>query len=273
MARAALEKPDPNAAAYAGAVITLGHNGQIETLTGLVRAQDKTKVSGAARKADGLAANTPSNTGPSDPLPVRMGLSALRTAVAQDAMAENIDVALRALAFALVQSTMRIGCGSGSYGIHTRGTDKSDLDGVCAELAVSAVGKRNTERAEAWEAELPKDDAALWAWCLAADDHTIRSLLAYCTARTLDGVQRFPASRDELGPVATALCIDMADHWQPTPAYFAKVRKADTLAALTGDDGKAPSELAKLKREPLANEAAKRLSGTRWLPPTLRHAS
>ena len=56
----------------------------------------------------------------------------------------------------------------------------------------------------------------------------------------------------------------------PTAGYFGKARKADTLAALAGADGKAPAELAKLKREPLAAEAAKRLAGTRWLPPTLR---
>jgi ParB family chromosome partitioning protein len=272
-ARAALEQPDPKAAAYAGAIVTLNHGGTIEILTGLVRAEDKAKASGAGRKGDGHAANAASSSDPSDPLPVRMSLSALRTAVAQDAMAENIDVALRALAFAMAQSTLRGGGGAGSFGIHTRGTDKSDLDGVCAELAASAVGKRNTERAQAWAADLPRDESALWTWCLAADDHTIRSLLAYCTARTLDGVQRFPASRDAIGSVANALGIDMADHWQPTPGYFVKVRKADTLAALTGPDGKAPVELAKLKREPLACEAAKRLSGTRWLPPTLRQAS
>lgn len=270
-AQAELEIPDPNAADYAGAIITLGHGGKVEIHTGLVRPEDKAKVNAAAKQAGNSTAPTV-DTGPSDPLPVRMGLSALRTAVTQDALAENINVALRALAFSLAQTTLRMSYHASCHGVHVRGSDKATLADVCEGLDDTPVGKRNTERAEAWEATLPEDDAALWAWCLAADDHTIASLLAYCTARTLDGVQRFPNSTDQLGPVAEALGIDMADHWQPTPAYFAKVKKADTLAALAGDDGKAPADLAKLKRDQLAEEAAKRLAGTRWLPPTLRAA-
>jgi ParB family chromosome partitioning protein len=269
-ARAALEQPDTNAAAFAGAIVTLTHEGTVQIVAGLVRPEDKAKLNAGTKQAAGRAAATTADDAPSDPLPVRLGLSALRTAVAQDAIAENTDAALRMLAFALAQTTIRMTRCAGLYGLNVRGTDKSDLNGACEGLATSPIGQRNAERAAMWEADLPDDDEALWAWCLAADDHTIRSLLAYCTARTLDGVQRFPASRDAIGPVALALGIDMADHWQPTPAYFVKVKKADTLAALAGADGKAPAALAKLKREPLAEEAAKRLAGTRWLPPTLR---
>lgn len=65
----------------------------------------------------------------------------------------------------------------------------------------------------------------------------------------------------------------MADHWQPSAGYFAKVKKSVTLAALAGEDGKAPAELTKLKRDQLAEEAAKRLAGSRWLPPTLRNVA
>jgi ParB family chromosome partitioning protein len=269
-ARDALEQTDPNAVAYAGAIVTLNHAGSVQMHTGLVRPEDKAKLSAGIRHAGGRSASSTADTGATDPLPVRMGLSALRTAVAQEALAENIDAALRMLAFALVQSTIRMTRCGGSYGLNVRGADKTDLNGACEGLAATAIGQRNAERAAAWASDLPDDDAALWAWCLGADDHTIRSLLAYCTARTLDGVQRFPASRDELGPVALALDIDMADHWQPTAEYFAKVKKSDTLAALAGNDGKAPAELTKLKRDQLADEAAKRLAGSRWLPPTLR---
>ena len=269
-ARAALEQPDPNAAAYAGAIVTLTHDGTVQVLAGLVRPEDKAKCHAGNKLAGARAAANTDDTAPSDPLPVRLGLSALRTAVAQDAIAENTDAALRMLAFALAQTTLRTTRCAGLYGLNVRGSDKSDLNGACEGLETSLIGQRNAQRAAQWEAALPDDDGALWAWCLTADDQTIRSLLAYCTARTLDGVQRFPASRDAIGPVALALGIDMADHWQPTAGYFGKVRKADTLAALAGADGKAPAELAKLKREPLAAEAAKRLAGTRWLPPTLR---
>jgi ParB family chromosome partitioning protein len=269
----ALDQTDPNAAAYAGAIVTLSHAGTVQMHTGLVRPEDKAQLSAGIRQAGGHATASTAATGATDPLPVRMGLSALRTAVAQEALAENIDAALRMLAFALVQTTIRVTRSGGGYGLNVRGADKTDLNGACEGLAATAIGQRHAERAAAWASDLPDDDAALWAWCLAADDHTICSLLAYCTARTLDGVQRFPASRDELGPVARALGIDMADHWQPTAGYFAKVKKSDTLAALAGEDGKAPVELTKLKRDQLAEEAAKRLAGSRWLPPTLRNVA
>jgi ParB family chromosome partitioning protein len=272
-AQAVLQVPDPTAADCAGAIVALSHNGDVQVLTGLVRPEDKARIASHAKKqAAERGAVDATDTGPSDPMPLRVGLSALRTAVVQEALAENIDAALRMLAFGLVQSTLR-SFGAELYGLNVRGADKAMTE-ACEGLEAMPVGQRSAERAAAWAADLPTDDAALWAWCLAADDHTIRSLLAYCTARTLDGVQRFPTSRDAIGPVAQALHIDMADHWQPTAAYFAKVKKADTLAAITAAaGGQAAPELAKLKREQLAEEAAKRLAGTRWLPPTLRVAA
>lgn len=266
-----LRRPDPELSGLAGAIVTLSHSGDVETLTGLVRPQDKARVKASKRATAGIATEPSQN---SDPMPVRMGLSALRTAVVQDALAQNVGVALRSLAFALVQSTLQTGHGVESRGVHVRGTgtDSADLGRLCDQLDVSAAGQRNGERAGRWEQALPAGEEALWAWCMAADDATVSELLAYCTARTIDGVQRYPNSSDRLGALAAVLQIDMADHWHPTPGYFERVRKAETLAVFADASGKAPADLTKLKRDQLAQEAAKRLAGTRWLPPTLRAA-
>lgn len=257
--------PDPDAAEFAGAVVTLNHQGAPEVLTGLVRPQDKSQIKRVAQGGSGAAAAGVAS-GPVDPLPVRMNLSAIRTAVVQDALSANASVALRALAFSMAQGLLMLG--HSDNGIHVRASDKRHgLTDHAPELAGVTAFTRMEARTEQWESTLPEDTEALWAWCLAADDGAISELLAYCTARTIDGVQRFPNSTDSLAPLADALHIDMADHWQPSGGYFRRIKKADTLAAL-GLAGKADAELKKLKRDALADEAAARLAGTRWLPPT-----
>lgn len=259
--------PAPGAAEFAGAVVSLSYGGAPDVATGLVRAEDKAHVKRTAQDV-GSNGEAPAS---GDPLAVRMNLSAFRTGIVQDALAANPGVALRALAFAMAQSVFMLGYDS--HGLNVRASDKaSGLHDLAPELATAPAFARMGERAEQWERTLPEDTEALWAWCQAADDMTIAELLAYCTARTIDGVQRFPNSTDTLAPLAGALGIDMADHWQPTGDYFRRIKKADTLAALDVA-GKADAELKKLKRDALADEAASRLYGTRWLPPTLRAAA
>jgi hypothetical protein len=60
----------------------------------------------------------------------------------------------------------------------------------------------------------------------------------------------------------------MADWWQPTAAnYFARIRKDQILQAVqeaTGDPVK--ERLRSLKKQDLAAEAEKSVTGTHWLP-------
>lgn len=263
--------PAPGAAEFAGAVVTLDWHGAVEVHAGLVRPEDKQHVKRTAQAGDAAGTSEAAQAGSADPLAVRMNLSAFRTAVVQDALAANPGVALRALAFAMAQSLLMFG--HEDHGLNVRASDKAHgLDELAPELASAPAHARMGERATHWESTLPDDSAALWAWCLSADDSTIGELLAYCTARTIDGVQRFPNSTDTLAPMAEALGIDMADHWQPEGSYFRRIKKADTLAALDAA-GRGDVELKKLKRDALADEAAARLAGTRWLPPTFRAAA
>src|SRR4029077_16598715 len=116
---------------------------------------------------------------------------------------------------------------------------------------------------------MPKDPAKLWDWLTGRDQKTLLAILAVCAACTVDAVQKKndPHPLDYADQLAAALKLDMAEYWQaPAQGYFARVCKAQVLAAVNDGDGKEAAEnLARLKKDELAKEAEKRLKGTGWL--------
>ena len=51
-----------------------------------------------------------------------------------------------------------------------------------ADLKDSPSAKAVAERHEAWKADLPKDEAALWDWLAALDETSRGALLAHCVS-------------------------------------------------------------------------------------------
>lgn len=72
------------------------------------------------------------------------------------------------------------------------------------------------------------------------------------------------AAADALG---RALTLDMANWWQPTAAnYFARIKKDQILQAIEEATGAPIKERPRsLKKQDLAAEAEKLVTGTRWL--------
>jgi len=72
--------------------------------------------------------------------------------------------------------------------------------------------------------------------------------------------------------LARALTFDMANWWQPTAAnYFARIKKDQILRAIQEATGALVKErLRSLKKQDLAAEAEKSVTGTGWLPELLR---
>lgn len=262
-----LTVPEPEAMALAGAVVALDSRGRVEILDGLIRPEDKRKTVKSARgRAD---AGKPGEAGAfQDPRPVRYDLSCFLTAVAQQALANNLPLALRALAFQLVLALRKDG-GDG-HGIGVSATDHAQL-GPSETLMGSAVEERLIQWHAAWERTLPAETDALWTWCREASDHVVLSLLAYCAARSFVAVQRY-GYEQPAKPLLPALGLDLAEHWTPNAAYFKRLRKADTLAIL-GQHGHSGKAFAKLKRDVLAESAAHLLAKSGWLPPTLTIAA
>lgn len=258
--------PDPEAAALAGAVVALDQRGHVQVLDGLIRPEDKRAAAKAARRAGqrGDTDKTGSDDTLHDPRAVRRDLSAFLTVVAQQALANNLPLAMRALAFQLVLALR--GEGGDGFGLDVAAIDHVDV-GVSETLAGSATEAAAAKWHAAWERLLPAEPGALWTWCRQADDHRILSLLAYCAARSFNAAQDRSDAQPAM-PLLSALQLDMAAQWTPNAGYFERLRKADTLAVL-GRYGHGGPALARLKRGVLAESAANLLATTGWLPPTL----
>ncbi|MBL0901507.1 MAG: DNA-binding protein, partial [Reyranella sp.] len=189
--------------------------------------------------------------------------------------------------------------------VHELGLDpfQHGAPGACLEVSVRHVffpvqapdlkdslsAKAVAERQRAWDAELPRDDDALWAWLSELDDDRRAALLAHCVSFGVDalyekghrydgpgvsvhGVQRRLAQADRL---ARAVGLDMAAAgWRPTvDNYLSRVTKPRILEAVSEAKGDHAAQLLDhLKKGEMAQEAERLLDGTGWLPEPLRLA-
>ena len=219
------------------------------------------------------------------PLPERLvsELTAHRTLALRDAVANHPAVAMTLLLHRLCVDFFQ-------HGGH----------GHCLEASVRAVhfpmqaaglkdslsAKSVDERHEAWKAELPKDDDALWDWLVALDEASRQALLAHCIAFGVNALfekvnpyggglsaaclERRLAQADRLG---LAVGLDMVEAgWQPTvDNYLGRVTKPRILEAVREAKGEAAAQLIDhLKKGDMAKEAERLLDGTGWLPEPLR---
>jgi ParB family transcriptional regulator, chromosome partitioning protein len=222
------------------------------------------------------------------PLPDRLvsELTAYRTLALRDAVANNPHVAMTALLHKLCLDTF-LHAPSGSY-----------LEAFVrqvffpiqpADLKDSPSAKAITERHEAWNADLPKDEAALWDWLAVLDETSRGALLAHCVSFGVNalhekgdryggpgvsaqGVQRRIVQADRL---ARAVKLDMVEAgWRPTvDNYFGRVTKPRILEAVREAEGEQAAQLIDhLKKAEMAKEAERLLDGTGWLPEPLRNA-
>jgi len=264
----------PDDIAAAGAIITIGDNGEANVLRGLLRPEDRvaqgqgnssTVVKSKADSANhGLSARLVED------------LTAHRTAALRVELAERPDTALAVLVHALALPLF--------YGRAIDATSCLDIRIVTRSLEHSAegieeaeAGKKLAAASEAWAAKLPSEPGDLLGWLLAQDSANLLKLLAFCTASSLDAVHGKQDRADcprlvNADRLAQTLGLDMANYWQPTKAgYFGRVPKALALAAVReGVSSQAADNLESLKRDALAEAAERRLASSRWLPPILR---
>jgi ParB family chromosome partitioning protein len=296
--------------ARAGAFISIGSDGSLSVDRGYVRPEDEP----ASTEADGERASG-TQTGPGSepetpavqravitiggqaepeededdaikPLPDRLlsELTAYRTLALRDAVANDPRVAMTALLHKLCVDTFQ----------HV-------ASGACIEATVRQVffpiqpadlkdapsAKAIAERHEAWKADVPKDEAALWDWLTVLDDASRASLLAHCVSFgvnalyekgdryggpgvSVHGVQRRLVQADRL---ARAVSLNMVGAgWRPTvDNYLGRVTKPRILEAVRQAKGEHAAQLIDhLKKAEMAKEAQRLLDGTGWLPEPLR---
>lgn len=116
---------------------------------------------------------------------------------------------------------------------------------------------------EGWE----KDFTTFFA----LDGDVLMSLMAFCTACSVDGVQTRDmgyTSRSDLDTLETAIGFHMRDWWQPTKANFlGDLKHAQIVEALNeaGHTG-AALDAAKMKRGDAAEHAESWMKQDRWVP-------
>jgi len=245
----------------AGAVVTLGADGEPEIVRGLIK-PDAANNPQPAKPRQKKEANAYSE-------PVLLDLSAHRTAALQEVLARDPETALTALLQALLGQIFYDGIGASCLQV---AVSSPDLDRASPSVAGSRAGLALKARHAAWTERLPPS-AQCWEWLTGLDGPERLSLLAYCistSVNALDGrLARAPEAADALGH---ATGLDMRVWWRPTEAeFFSRLTKTEILAAVTeGASQQAARRLADHKKDRMAKEAERLLVDSGWLPPSLK---
>ena len=276
---AGLRMWSPEVMARAGALVTIGREGEAEVLRGLVREEDRKALAAAWRKAERQAG--PERTEANDPVEVARSacsdsllrrLAAHRSMALQVTLARQTQVALAALTHVFVQGLF----GQDFHRVRSpllvsptfcRGS----LEAAADDLKASQAAQHFDVFAEAWRARLPADTGEWLAWLIGLPQEDLLALLSLCVAATVNALPATGCLR-ESDALARALGLDMADWWAPSAAgYLNHVPKSLILQAVReAGVGEGAEKLAAMKKNELVAAAAGRLAGTRWLPAALR---
>jgi ParB family chromosome partitioning protein len=258
--------------ALAGAFVTLANDGSVRIERGFVRSEDdpasKTKAEDqkkpSAKDADGFA-----------PLSEKLvaELTAYRTAALRNELAQHPASAFIALVHTLTLATFF----QGSQGSCLEITPKSAwLSGHAPGIDESLAEKQIAERYAAWAKRLPQKSEALWTFIHGLSDDERMGLLAHCVSLTVNAIRAPRQCADEskanVAVLAREVGLDMVAYWQPTAAsYFGRVSKERIVQAVReGASAQAAENIARMKKQAMAEAAEAALTGKGWLPAILR---
>lgn len=266
---------------HAGVVLSIDHAGRERISYGLVRSSDERKVralmqarstSEASEDAEPDVAEA-DESDPSDidlPKAVIRDLSLARTRAIRSALVQRPDIAL-----ALVVAAMVL-----------RAEHRFDLQGVGIGAQSARIDDEDACAAHISDrlSRLPVEEGAIVGWCLGKPAHELLEILASISAMTIDlshekGLPLHAARRKLADMLASELHVDMRDHWRPDAGYWARLSKAQLLAAIATAPrivemrerkrADVMKTYAKLKRDVLAAKAAEVFDGFAYLPDLL----
>lgn len=267
----------PETLALAGAIVTIGYDGELRIERGLVRKED--------RRAE-EASSSPSDTAEHDPehtaslgLSPRLieDLTAEKSAAIGAELIGSPDTALCAVVHALLIETIYPGLGTHSC-LKLRLTAPGLAFAMAKPEASKALSALTAERNRLGD-HLPGSPTDLWDWCRGRSRDELLDLLAYATAAAVDVVQHKGESHRSTRLIhgrqlAEALKLDMAAWYTPNAVgYFNRIRRQQILAAIDEAKGGHGPALEKLKKSELATRAEAMMVGTGWLPEPLRPIS
>ena len=254
--------------ARAGAIVRIGHDGELDVTRGLVHPDDVKAESRQA--ADGEDA--PKEVA-AIPASVIRELSAHRTAAIRLAMTENPQVALAAAVYTLALPVV----GGREYHSCLEVSQRSTRLQVTVQTDCTAHAAM-ADHAAYWGERLPSNPAELFGWCLEQPQDVLLALLAYCTALTVNASQErmeigYSTSLAHAAALAESLALDMATQWQPSvEGFYGKISKAGLLM-LAKDAGATLSlVVGNVKKLEAARDVMQAIAQTNWLPPIFRKA-
>ncbi|EJE1707362.1 ParB N-terminal domain-containing protein [Salmonella enterica subsp. enterica serovar Bredeney] len=203
-------------------------------------------------------------------LPLLTKMSSERTLAVQAALMQQPDKSLALLAWTLCLNVF----GSGAYSSPAR------IYLECGHYSLTSAapsGKEGTAfmalMAEHFRlaALLPDEWERDMTTFLSLSQEVLLSLLSFCTACSLNGVQTRECghtSRSPLDTLESAIGFHMRDWWQPTKAnFFGHLKKPQIIAALNeaGLSG-AARDAEKMKKGDAAEHAEFHMKDNRWVP-------
>jgi ParB family transcriptional regulator, chromosome partitioning protein len=248
----------PEVIDIAGAVITIGSDGKLEVIRGLVKPEDEPEQDLSPK----------SEARPEFSAALLESLTEHKSAAISANLAQRPDIAL-----AVVVHTLASGI------FHMSGSGSSlQLSAKVTYFREESKGADELEHIRnGWLEQIPGDEAALWEWCLSQDQTTLLDLLAFCAAVAVNAV-RTKQDRSEppriahANALAHALGLDMPAWFTPTAVnFFSRIGRSTVIAALTEAKGiPVKRSWQKLKKSELAALAEREIAGTSWLPQPVR---
>ena len=301
---------DPADIAIAGVFVSIDANGSLSVDRGFVRPEDVPQVrtdgeEGSETDTDSAGTASPSvqravitiggrPVEPEEddeddsikPLPERLvvELTAYRTLALRNAVAETPHIAMTALLHKLVSDNFMTRMYTGAMEVGVKHIFFPVQDEA---LKDSPSARAVQERHDAWAADIPKDDDALWDWLAALDDASRMALLAHCVSYGVNALYERPNPHSAGGVSQHTLDMRLAQAdrlmratgldiveagWRPTFGnYLNRVTKPRILQAVREGVGEQAAQLIDhLKKGDMAKEAERLLAETGWLPEPLR---
>ncbi len=203
-------------------------------------------------------------------LPLLTKMSSERTLAVQAALMQQPDKSLTLLAWTLCLNVF----GSGAY------SKPAQISLECKHYSLTSDAPSGKEGAAfmAMMAEksrlaalLPEGWSRDMTTFLSLSQEVLLSLLSFCTACSLNGVQTRECghtSRSTLDSLESAIGFHMRDWWQPTKAnFFGHLKKPQIIAALNGAGlSGAARDAEKMKKGDAAEHAEFHMKDNRWVP-------
>ena len=262
----------PETLAIAGAVVSLGPDGDAEVHRGFVKPEGMPEETPETGEADKSAEAGEADGVPALSAALIESLTAHRSAALSAALLDHPEAALALLVERLALPVFYNGpYGDGLLQITPRVASFHRVEGSNAFAAIEAAR-------EQWRSRLPAESEALLHWCFMQSIATLQGLLTFCVAQTVNAVllkgERSTSPRmQQATTLAGLLHLDMAAWFTPTSAnYFGRASKATIIGNLEEIKGGTAPAWNAMKKTELASLAEREAVKARWIPPMLRQS-